>query len=84
MKNVWERIKKSAVTASPPYVDGIETLKDESEPTEGALVSVTNEIPHAEPGAFQAIKSAIKGNGEQTVLPDGCEFGDNDLCAVET
>lgn len=84
MKNVGERIKKSAVTASPPYFDGIETLTDEPEPTEGALVSVTSEIPHAEPGAFQAIKSAVLGHGEQTVLPDDCEFGDNDLCAVET
>ncbi len=84
MKKVWERIKKSPVTASPPYVDGIETLKDELEPAAGALVSVTDEIPHAEPGAFQAIKSAVKGHGEQTVLPDECEFGDNNLCYVET
>jgi len=84
MKKTWKNIRKFALTASPPYVDSIETLKDELEPMERALAGVTNEIPHAEPGAFQTIKSAIKGNGEQTVLPDGCEFGDNDLCAVET
>ncbi len=84
MKKVWDRIKKSAVAASPPYFDGIETLKDELEPTGGTFVSVTDEIPHAEPGAFQAIKSAVQGHGEQTVLPDECEFGDNDLCYVET
>ena len=41
-------------------------------------------IPHAEPGAFQRIKAAIKGHGEQTVLPDDCQFSDNDLCSVET
>lgn len=40
-------------------------------------------VPHAEPGALQAIKSSVKGHGEQTVLPDDCEFGDNDLCYVD-
>jgi len=45
---------------------------------------VTSEIPHAEQGAFQAIKSSIKGHGEQTVLPDDCQFGDNDMCSVES
>lgn len=41
------------------------------------------EVPHAEPGDFQAIKSSVKGHGEQTVLPDDCQFGDNDLCYVD-
>ena len=41
------------------------------------------EAPHAEPGALQAIKAAVKGHGEQTVIPDDCQFGDNDLCFVE-
>jgi hypothetical protein len=45
---------------------------------------VTSEILHAEQGAFQAIKSSIKGHGEQTVLPDDCQFGDNDMCSVES
>ncbi|HSB33609.1 MAG TPA: hypothetical protein VLG39_04055 [Nitrospirota bacterium] len=40
-------------------------------------------VPHAEPGELQAIKSSVKGHGEQTVLPDDCEFGDNDLCYVD-
>jgi hypothetical protein len=40
-------------------------------------------VPHAEPGALQAIKTDIRGHGEQTVLPDDCEFGDNDLCYVD-
>lgn len=44
----------------------------------------TSEILHAEQGAFQAIKSSIKGHGEQTVLPDDCQFGDNDMCSVES
>ena len=45
---------------------------------------VTSEILHAEQGAFQAIKGTIKGHGEQTVLPDDCQFGDNDMCSVES
>jgi hypothetical protein len=40
--------------------------------------------PHAELDAFQTIKSAIKGRREQTVEPDDCGFGDNDLCYVNT
>jgi hypothetical protein len=40
------------------------------------------EVPHAEPGALQAIKKTVMGHGEQTVLPDDCQFGDNDLCYV--
>lgn len=41
------------------------------------------EAPRAEPGALQAVKTAAKGHGEQTVIPDDCQFGDNDLCYVE-
>ncbi|MDH4163075.1 MAG: hypothetical protein OEW15_10355 [Nitrospirota bacterium] len=41
------------------------------------------EVVHAAPGAFQSIKEAVKGHGEQTVLPDDCGFGDNDLCYVD-
>ena len=43
----------------------------------------TPEIPHAEPGAFETVKRMIQKHGEQTVLPDDCQFGDNDLCYVE-
>ena len=42
------------------------------------------EVAHAAPGAFQSIKEAIQGHGEQTVLPDDCQFGDNDLCYVDS
>lgn len=40
-------------------------------------------IIHPEPGSLQAIKGSIPGHGEQVVLPDDCQFGDNDLCDVE-
>lgn len=42
------------------------------------------DILHADVGDFEAIKAAALGHGEQTILPDDCEFGDNDLCYVET
>jgi len=48
------------------------------------MEAVLTEVPHPEPGALQAIKKATKGHGEQTVLPDDCQFGDNDMCDVET
>jgi hypothetical protein len=42
------------------------------------------EILHAETREFQAIKAMVKGHGEQVVLPDDCQFGDNDLCSVKS
>ncbi len=42
-----------------------------------------SDVPHAAPGEMQAIKALAKGHGEQTILPDDCQFGDNDLCFVD-
>ena len=41
------------------------------------------EAPHPEPGTLQAAKNRVLGHGEQTVIPDDCQFGDNDLCYVD-
>jgi len=30
-------------------------------------------------GAFERIKRAVNGHGEKTILPDDCQFGDNNL-----
>jgi len=49
----------------------------------GEKVPVFPGIVHPEPGSLQAIKGAILGHGEQAVLPDDCQFGDNDLCDVD-
>jgi len=60
----------------------VRAFRDEAEEpqmTEAAIPLVA----HAEPGALQAIKKTAKGHGEQTVLPDDCQFGDNDLCYVD-
>ena len=47
-------------------------------------VIATPGVPHAEAGDIQAAKSRVKGHGEQAVLPDDCQFGDNELCYVES
>jgi hypothetical protein len=60
----------------------VRALRDESEvPRE--MEAAIPKVPHPEPGAFEAIKKAVKGHGEQTILPDDCQFGDNDMCDVE-
>lgn len=60
----------------------VRAFRDEEE--EPVPISFTSPaISHAEPGAFQRIKAAVKGHGEQTVLPDDCQYGDNDLCYVD-
>ncbi len=70
--------EKSERTAYPPYFDTIEHLRDEWEEA-----SAVPEIEEA-PGVFWTIKDPIKGHREQTVFPDDCGFGDNDLCYVES
>ena len=41
------------------------------------------EIRQAAPGELQAIEKSVKGQREQTVLPDDYQFGDNDPCSVD-
>jgi hypothetical protein len=77
-------LKKIQAMVAHPDVEGIEPVSDEGEEATGQMETAGNEILHAEPGALQAVKSAIKGHGEQTILPDDCEFGDNDLCYVDS
>jgi hypothetical protein len=59
----------------------VRAFRDESE--EPRIIETAPEIPHAAPGVLQAVKKTAAGHGEQTVLPDNCQFGDNDLCFVD-
>jgi hypothetical protein len=59
----------------------VRAFRDESEEPK-VMEAALPEVPHAEPGALRAIKKTVMGHGEQTVLPDDCQFGDNDLCYV--
>jgi hypothetical protein len=83
MRWFLRKIQALLARLAQPDFEGIEEIGDDGEKTSGVTETAVAEIPHAEPGAFQAVKSAIKGHGEQTILPDDCEFGDNDLCYVE-
>jgi hypothetical protein len=77
-------LKRIQAMLAHPDVEGIESVSYEGEEISGLTEKAVAEISHAEPGALQAVKSAVKGHGEQTILPDDCEFGDNDLCYVDS
>ena len=78
-------IRKKAVRPAPERLTEayeVRAFRDELDDVLPAAVAVA-EVPHAEPGAFQRIKATAQGHGEQTILPDDCQFGDNDLCYVD-
>jgi hypothetical protein len=83
MKGSVKSIKKPAREERLTEAYEVRAFRDESESSREPESS-TPEILHAEPGAIQSIKKMVKGHGEQTVLPDDCQFGDNDLCSVES
>lgn len=82
MKKLTEKIRNVWHADEPADFENAEGMSGERESI-SVLDVETAEILHAEPGALQAVKGAARGHGEQTVLPDDCEFGDNDLCYVE-
>ena len=77
------RKRKAAVRETLTEAYEVRAFRDESEESREAEAS-TPEMIHAEGAAIQSIKARIKGHGEQTVLPDDCQFGDNDLCYLES
>jgi hypothetical protein len=82
MKRVMKKTGKQPERETLTEAYEVRAFRDESE--EPASVEATlAEVPHAAPGAIQAIKSMVQGHGEQSVLPDDCQFGDNDLCFVD-
>ena len=83
MRTSAKKTAKRSVRETLTEAYEVRAFRDEEEAPR-VIETATLEIPHAEQGAFQLIKGMIKGHGEQTVLPDDCQFGDNDLCAVET
>ena len=60
----------------------VRAFRDESEEQKAAVEAVP-EIAHAAPGAFERIKKHPHGHGDQRVIPDDCQFGDNDQCSVD-
>ncbi len=86
MKKMLRNIKEIPAGTAQADFEGAEAETPTSNDEQKAPVVEKEiiEVPHAEPGDLQAAKSAVKGHGEQTVIPDDCQFGDNDLCYVET
>ena len=83
MKGSVSSIRKPAPEERLTEAYEVRAFRDESEAVRESA-SFTFEIRHAEPGEIQTIKKTASGHGEQTVLPDDCQFGDNDLCSVES
>jgi len=82
MKKIFHKLEDMLASAGQAEYYGVEMLSAE-EQEQRALMEAGTMVPHAEPGAFQAVKSSVKGHGEQTILPDDCQIGDNELCYVE-
>ncbi len=75
MKRVVRRVRKSPERETLTEAYEVRAFRDESEEL--------RVIEPAAPGEHQAVKKMTKGHGEQTVLPDDCQFGDYDLCFVD-
>ena len=83
MKNPLERMKEVFVPVQRFADNVMDAPLEASEARSEGREQDYAAMPHPEAGELQAVKSAIKGHGEQTVLPDECQYGDNDLCYVE-
>ncbi len=82
MKRVVRRVRKSPERETLTEAYEVRAFRDESEELR-VIEPAAPEVPHAAPGEHQAVKKMTKGHGEQTVLPDDCQFGDYDLCFVD-
>ena len=82
MKRIFKKDEKTPERETLTEAYEVRAFRDESEEPR-IIDTAAPEIPHAAPGAIQAVKKMAKGHGEQTVLPDDCQFGDNDLCFVD-
>ena len=82
MKRVVKKSGKAPVRETLTEAYEVRAFRDESE-EQKVIAEAVPEVPHAAPGEFELIKKTPRGHGEQRVLPDDCQFGDNDLCYVD-
>ena len=82
MKRAVEKTRTGRERETLTEAYEVRAFRDESEEMK-VEATVLPDVPHAAPGALQAVKKTVKGHGEQTILPDDCQFGDNDLCYVD-
>lgn len=83
MKDPLERVKEVFVPAPRFAENDMDAPPEASEERYEGLEQDYAALPRPEVGEIQTVKSVIKGHGEQTILPDECQYGDNDLCYVE-
>ncbi len=83
MTAILEKLRKTPVRETLTEAYEVRAFRDESEqPAAAESVSIPAP-PRPETGAIQAAKDRVLGHGEQRVVPDDCQFGDNDLCNIE-
>lgn len=83
MVKLLEKVRKRPDRERLTEAYEVRAFRDETEQSFVVEESIP-ESPHPEPGALQAAKDRVMGHGEQRVLPDDCQFGDNDLCNVDS
>ncbi len=86
MKRTAVKRKRRRLPARESLTEAYEVRAFREEPEEGGPAlgeGFIPEIAHPDAEEFQRIKTAILGHGEQTVIPDDCQFGDNELCYVD-
>ncbi len=83
MTAILERIRRHPARETLTEAYEVRAFRDESEQPVSMEVIALPAAPQPDTGAIQAAKDRVLGHGEQRVLPDDCQFGDNDLCNVE-
>lgn len=83
MTALLEKIRRRPERETLTEAYEVRAFRDESE-QQGTIESVPmpQMIP-SEPRMLQEAKDRVMGHGEQRVMPDDCQFGDNDLCNAE-
>ena len=83
MTAILERIRRHPARETLTEAYEVRAFRDESEQPASMEAVTLPEMPRPDTGAIEAAKDRVLGHGEQLVLPDDCQFGDNDLCNVE-
>lgn len=83
MAGLLEKVRKKPSHETLTEACEVRAFRDEAE-QRFAVEEPIPEAPHPEPGALQAAKDRVMGHGEQRVLPDDCQFGDNDICNTDS
>jgi hypothetical protein len=61
----------------------VRAFRDEPEQPVSLDAASIQPVTPSEPRVLQEAKDRVLGHGEQRVVPDDCQFGDNDLCNAE-